>query len=88
MNGKIIVLKDEILNATFPTLCSSIDSFVINSYGEIAVLCSPTIYVYSANDGSYLISWVSPIENLTSIGFDGFGNFIFTSYSEIFIFNY
>ncbi len=84
--GRIMILKDEAFNSGIQTVCSSIDSFAINKHGEIAVLCSSDVYVYSTN-GTYLgVNWTSPIENTTSIGFDGSGNFILTAYSGVYIF--
>jgi hypothetical protein len=58
--GRIMILKDEAFNSDIQTICNSIDSFTFNKHGEIAVLCSSDVYVYSTN-GTYL--GTSPIEN-------------------------
>ena len=71
----------------FNTTCSSITSLAIDIFGNIAVICTPFIHLYSTN-GTYLnVTWSSPVGNITLIGFDGFGNFIVTGYDGIYIFH-
>ena len=85
-NGYVLVLINEVITANFTTLCSSIISLSINAYGEIAIVCSSIIYVYSTT-GTYLnVSWVSPINNTNKISFDGHGNVIISGSSGIYIF--
>ena len=92
--GMILVLNNETVTSHFNTICNfnstygkSISLLEIDSFGQIAILYSSHIYLYSIS-GTYLnISWVSPIQNATSIGFDGLGNFILTAYSGIYVFN-
>lgn len=86
-NSNILAIQNEKISFNFTTICNSITSLSIDKLGNIAVVCSPYIYLYSTN-GSYLnLSWISPIENITSIGFDGFGNFILIAYSGVYSFN-
>jgi hypothetical protein len=81
------VIKDEIITSLFNTTCTLITSLAIDIVGNIAVVCSPFIHLYSTN-GTYLnVTWTSPIENITSIGLDGFGNFVVTAYNGIHIFH-
>ncbi len=83
----VLVIKDEIITSLFYTTCTLITSLAIDIVGNIAVVCSPFIHLYSTN-GTYLnVTWTSPIENITSIGFDSFGNFVVTAYDGIHIFN-
>jgi hypothetical protein len=83
----ILVIKDEIITSLFNSTCTSITSLVIDIVGNIAVVCSPFIHLYSTN-GTYLnVTWTSPIENITFLGFDGFGNFVVTAYDGIHIFH-
>jgi hypothetical protein len=83
----VLVIKDEIITSLFNTTCNSITSLAIDIVGNIAVVCSPFIHLYSTN-GTYLnVTWTSPIGNITSIGFDGFGNFVVTAYDGIHIFH-
>ena len=89
LNNTILVLTNENVTSSFDLIqsCYSTTSLAIDSFGVIAVLCNPYIYLYSTN-GTYLnASWTSPVENVTSIGFDGFGNFILTTYNGIYVFN-
>jgi hypothetical protein len=83
----VLVIKDEIISSLFKTTCNSIISLAIDAFGNIAVICNPFIYLYSTN-GTYLnVTWTSPIENITSFGFDSFGNFVVTAYNGIHIFH-
>ncbi len=83
----VLVIKDEIITSLFNTTCTLITSLAIDIVGNIAVVCSPFIHLYSTN-GTYLnVTWTSPIENITSIGLDGFGNFVVTAYNGIHIFH-
>ena len=63
--------------------CKVITSIAIDIFGDIAVICSPFIYLYSAYGTFLNVTWASPIENITSVGFDGFGNFVLTAFDGI-----
>jgi hypothetical protein len=83
----VLLIKDEIISSLFNTTCFSITSLAIDAFGNIAVICSQYIHLYSTN-GTYLnVTWTSPIGNITSIDFDGFGNFVVTAYDGIHIFH-
>ncbi len=86
--GVILALKNEIFTSYFNTTCTkSILSLEIDFYGQITILCDSKVYLYSINGNFLNISWPTPISNPTSIGFDGFGNFILTAESGIYVFN-
>ena len=86
-NNIVIILKNEVISSYFSTKCTSIASMAIDIFGDIAVICSPFIHLYSTN-GTYLnVTWTSPIGNITSIDFDGFGNFIVTAFDGIYFFH-
>ena len=86
-DSTVIVLNNEVISFYFNTKCTSITSIAIDIFGNIAVICSPFIHLYSIN-GTYLnVTWTSSFGNITSIGFDGFGNFVLTAYDGIYIFH-
>jgi hypothetical protein len=86
-NSTVLIIKDEIISSLFNTICNSIISLAIDIVGNIAIVCNSFIHLYSTN-GTYLnVAWASQIGNITSIGFDGFGNFVVTAYNGIHIFH-
>jgi hypothetical protein len=76
----IMVLKDEVEICTITTLCATINTISIDSFGIIAVNCPSyiqnNIYLYNSN-GSYTgTTWISPVPTITKIGYDHMGNLI------------
>ena len=87
----IMVLQNEIQIFTFSTLCASINTIAIDSYGIIAVNCysysQNNIYFYYTN-GSYTgTTWSSPIPLISNIGFDPIGNLIMVAPFGIYFFS-
>jgi hypothetical protein len=81
----VLVIKNDIISSMFNTSCSTITSIAIDIFGNIAIICSSFIHLYSTN-GTYLnVTLTSPVGNITSIGFDSYGNFIVTVSDGIFI---
>ena len=87
-NGVIWVLVNETATMFFNTLCSLIQSMLIDSFGYIAILCSDsTIYVYSSS-GIYMnFTLTNLVLHALSLGFDYTGNLAITGYNGIYIIN-
>ncbi len=86
-NGTILVLKNYQIISNLTTNCNFIMSLTFDSFGNLAILCSQNIYLYSVN-GSYLnITLVIPFDNATSIGSNAFGQFSISSYNKIYFLN-
>ncbi len=87
--GVILILSNEIIISHFNTKCGSvIPALEIDLFGQMAVLCNNSNIYLHLISGTYLnVSWASTIQHLTSMGFDGFGNFILTANNGIYVFN-
>ena len=83
----VLVLQNNAIKTSFWTLCSSINSLLIDSNGLLALLCSNIIFVYNW-DGQYMnITWTSLVPNPIDISFDAYGNFAITAPNGVFLLN-
>lgn len=84
----IFVYRDQVNIQNITTNCGSgITSSIIDQSGNLAILCSNIIHIYSRN-GTYLgASWKSTIPNLSDMSFDNYGNLVLVATNGIFIMN-
>jgi hypothetical protein len=87
--GVILILSNGIIISHFNTICGSvIPALEVDLSGQIAVLCNYSNILLHLINGTYLnVSWASTIQYHTSIGFNGYGNFVLTANNGIYVFN-
>jgi hypothetical protein len=82
----ILVYQNEANIKNLSTICSKIVSSIIDTYGNLALLCNPdTVYLYSLN-GTYLgASFKTLVPMVIDMSFDSHGDLILVTGNGIFI---